>query len=146
VDRAQDVRQEAVPATGRQREEEEEVTPFVYENKNYGDQKAIDDLKRQASGLKQGMADDVPTIRRERGRPAGPRPVNVPPQEEFAIPEEHRAAMEDFARSLRAAAVFRAIAADPAAGPWARMYARFADENAAEKAKRVKEITPDFEV
>lgn len=123
------------------------MTPFVYENKNYGDQKAIDDLKRQASGIKQGMADDVPTIRRERGRPAGTQQAVAPPaQEEFAIPEEHRAVMEDFARSLRTVAVFKALSADPAAGPWARLYARFAEESAAEKAKRVKEITPDFEV
>lgn len=124
------------------------TTPIIRPNKAYGDQKALDSLKRQASGMKQGNADVLPTERRGPGRPAGTGAVQPTPQaqpEAAGIPPEHIALMEDFARATAVAQTAAAAAQDPTAGPWLRMYAQYAEDELRSKGEKVRAGTPFFE-
>jgi hypothetical protein len=123
--------------------------PLVQPNKQYGDQKTLDDLNRAANPLKQGNADLVPTPKNPVGRPPGS--ASTPTAQPGAapvspLPPEHIALMEDAARAVRVSDVGKQIAADPLAGPWLRLYAQRAEQDAADKLRQVKELTPDYEV
>lgn len=114
------------------------------DNVQYGDMKRLTQL---ASGLKMGNADDVPTPRNPVGRPPGSTAVAAAPVPTGAgIPAEHLQVMEEAARAVRTAGIGRQVAADPLAGPWLRVYAQMADEDAAEQLRKVKALTPDYAV
>lgn len=123
------------------------TTPRIQGQKQYGDQKALDSLKRAGSGLKQGNADILPTERRAAGRPvttgAGIAPQQAPV--EPGIPPEHVALIEDFARATFVAQTAARAAQDPMAGPWLRSYAQFAENEVMTKGERVRSSTPFFD-
>ena len=122
------------------------ATPALKSNAQYGDMKRLAQL---SSGMKQGNADSVPTLRNPVGRPAGstsaPAPAAAPTGAVASgIPEEHMAIMDRAARAMRTANIGRQMAADPLAGPFLRMYAQMAEQEAADRLRDVKALTPDY--
>jgi len=117
-------------------------------NKAYGDQKALDSLTRQSSGLSFDNAGPV-TERRGAGRPQGSAQVaGVPgaaPAPEPLIPQEHAALIESFARAALVAQVGEASRRDMMAGPWLAQYAEFAQNDLAKKGVALQTGTPNFE-
>lgn len=109
----------------------------------YGDMQRLTQL---ASGMKQSNADSVPTLRTPAGRPAGSTSAPAPAAAPIGagIPEEHVAIMEQAARALRTANIGKAMAADPLAGPFLRMYAQVAEQEATDRLRDVKALTPDY--
>jgi len=121
-------------------------TPALKSNRQYGDRTALDSLAITGSGLKQGNADYVPQTRRPVGRPQGATSTSAQPQQVApAIPQEHIAMMEDFARSALVAQVAQAAAQDMMAGPWLRKYAEIAQREVQRKADALRQNTPFFE-
>jgi len=128
--------------------------PTIRPNKNYGDTKAIDALIRQASGMKQGAGDNVPTPRIPVGRPPGSTatPQVAPilqsggtePQPD--LPPEHVEIMRNAGRAMRVAQIGQQFASDPLYGPWLQEYARRAAADAEERARDVRNLTPNFSV
>lgn len=120
---------------------------LVTDNKQYGDMTRLAQLE---SGLKQGNADSVPTPRTPAGRPSGSGGTIAPTGDVgapvSAIPAEHTSIMENAARALRVSNMARAAASDPLAGPWLRSYAQYAEGDAADKLRQVKDLTPDYHV
>lgn len=123
-------------------------TPVIKGNKQYGDAKALDSLKRQATGLQYDNASTLPQERRGVGRPAGPTAGQAIPQaqpEAPGIPPEHVAMIEDFARATFVAQTGSRAAQDPMAGPWLRSYAQFAEQEVIAKGERVRASTPFYD-
>ena len=128
-------------------------TPSIRPNKQYGDAKAIEDLKRQGSGMKQAASDTVPTMRTPVGRPAGRTAQSPAPNGQIVqgdpgppIPEEHIAIMDRAARRAAFAAEASQYADDPLYGAFLGEYAARMKVDAEQSLREVKTELPDFDV
>ena len=127
--------------------------PTLRPNKQYGDQKAIDDLKRQGSGMKQAASDTVPTLRNPVGRPPGATAQTPAPNGQIAqgnpsppLPEEHLAIMDRAARRAAIASEAAQYADNPLYGPFLQEYAARMKASAEDSLREVKTALPDFDV
>ncbi len=125
-------------------------TPVIKQNKQYGDQKALDSLTRQGTGMKYDNAGPV-TERRGAGRPPGsvaapapgmPGPTGAPAP---GVPGNEAELMDRFARATLVASVGQASAQELMAGPWLRSYAQFSYEDVERKGKALQAGTPFFD-
>lgn len=125
-------------------------TPVIKGNKAYGDQKALDSLARQGTGMKYDNAGPV-TERRGAGRPTGstaapapgvPGPAGAPAP---GVPGSEAELMENFSRAALVAGVGQATQQELMAGPWLRKYAEFSQVDVDRKGKALQAGTPFFD-
>lgn len=118
-------------------------TPVLKSNKAYGDQKALDSLTRQGTGMKYDNA-GAPTERQGPGRPPGAASALAMPGVEPSIPGEHADLIENFSRASLVAQVGAAAGQEMMAGPWLRQYAALSQDYLKAKAKDLQVGTPNF--
>lgn len=120
--------------------------PIIKGNKAYGDQKALDSLTRQGTGMKYDNAGPV-TERQGPGRPvsSGAGVAQMGNTGGQGVPPREVELMENFSRAALVASVGQATAQEIMAGPWLRKYAEFSQQDVERKGKALQANTPFFD-